>query len=153
MIHAVVGRGGHGAPFWTELESLLAQRAPISVGFPELGEHGVHLDVIPSRFKRCRKLFAPAYRKYQRQIARLAVKSVDLTIEMFEQECFDMAVGGASWRAIWGHQARTYGFVDLDNRIHPYARPYYEAARRGYRRARRFLLEDEAARKRFEKLR
>ena len=38
MVHAVVGRPGHGAPFWEQLEYLLSRRAPVTVGFPELGE-------------------------------------------------------------------------------------------------------------------
>ena len=153
MIHAVVGRAGHGAPFWEQLEFLLARRAPITVGFPELGERGNHLCVIPARFKRCRKLFAPIYRKHQREIEQLDAEEQILTIQGFEQECFDFALNGASWREIWQHQARTLGFIDLDGRILPDARRWHEAARRGYRGGRRFRLESERTRARFERLR
>jgi hypothetical protein len=143
MAHAAVGRPGHGAPFWTQLETLLAQRAPMTVGFPELGEQGRHLYVIPARFKRCRRLLAPAYRRYQREIERraasLPVERLDL-----ETECHDAAaVEGLTWRHIWTYQARTWGFVDLDGRLLPWARQHHAAARRGYVRGRRLFLREE----------
>ena len=72
MIHAVLGAGGHHSPFWTQLEYLLSERAPVTVGFPELGERGTHLSLVPRRFRRCRRLFRPAYERQQREMEKLA---------------------------------------------------------------------------------
>jgi hypothetical protein len=149
MIHAVVGRGGHHAPFWTQLEYLLSQHAPITVGFPELGERGSHLNIIPPRFRRCRSLFRPIYQRQQQALKRMGLQTVRLTPKQIETECEDAAVEGAVWRAIWPQQARTYGFVDLDGRVRAWARPYQVAARRGYVRGRRTFLESEQVRAAF----
>lgn len=140
MIHAVVGRGGHHAPFWTQLEYLLSRGAPITVGFPELGERGSHLSIIPPRFRRCRCQFRRIYERQQRAIKRMGLQAVTLTPKLIETACEDAAVAGAVWHAIWLQQARTYGFVDLDGRVRPWAKPYQVAARRGYGRGRRFIL-------------
>lgn len=147
MAHAVVGRGGHRAAFWTELESLLRQRAPITVGFPELGEAGKHLCVVPNRFRRCRKFFAPVYRRQQRelerQISQAGMPSYDYTTGDMETECFDAAfLNGATWRDMWPRLAATWGFVDLDGCLLPWARKWRDAARRGYVRGRRSYLEE-----------
>lgn len=71
MIHAVNGRAGHHAPFWKELEGLLSKQAPITADSPELGEHDIHLKVIPRRFIRCRRLFRSAYERKQRAVAKM----------------------------------------------------------------------------------
>jgi hypothetical protein len=73
MIHAVIGKGkgGHHAPFWTQLEYLLSRRAPVTIGFPELGERGKFLQVIQPRFRRCRRLFRPVHLRHQRQLQRI----------------------------------------------------------------------------------
>ena len=68
MAHAVVGRGGHRARFWAQLEYLLSRRAPVTIAFPELGEQSGHLGVIPRRFRRCRRLFRPVYERWQREL-------------------------------------------------------------------------------------
>jgi hypothetical protein len=140
MIHAVVGRGGHHAPFWSQLEYLLSRRAPITVSFPELGERGSHLGIIPPRFRRCRGLFRPIYERQQRALKRMGLDAVTLRPTVIETECEDAAVAGVVWRAMWPQQARIYGFVDLDGRVLPWAKPYQAAARRGYVRGRRFFL-------------
>ena len=150
MVHAVVGRPGHGAPFWTQLEYLLARRAPITLSFPELGEWGKHLCVIPVRFRRCRRLFAPIYRRWQREIERkFKGRSKSLMPVDLETECEDAAIAGSRWLDVWTYQARGFGFVDLDGRLLPWARNSRDACRRGYLRGRRFFLQDERARRRF----
>jgi hypothetical protein len=149
MVHAVVGRGGHHAPFWTQLEYLLSLGAPITVSFPELGERGEHLSIIPSRFRRCRRLFRPIYERQQRAFKRVKLPYMTLTPKDIETECEDAAVAGTVWRAVWPFQARTYGFVDLDGRVLPWAKSYEIAARRGYVRGRRFFLGDERLRAQF----
>jgi hypothetical protein len=159
MIHAVVGRGGHHAPFWTQLEYLLSRRAPITVTVPELGERGSHLHVIPARFRRCRRLFRPVHERNQRRLERAfnelatAMPVLNLTPEMVAQECEDAAIVGATWRAVWLTQSSPWGWVDLDGRVLPSAKPYHVAARRGYRKGRRFLLEEERLRARFAAMR
>ncbi len=141
MVHAVVGRPGHGTPFWTQLESLLARRAPITVGFPELGESGRHLSMIPTRFRRCRRMFAPVYHRSQRDLTR-KIKRLNLLEEKvdFERECEDAANEGLSWREVWTNQAILYGLVDMDGRLLAKAKPYRDECRRGYRRGRRLYL-------------
>ena len=146
MIHAVVGRGGHHAPFWTHLEHSLSQGAPIAVGCPELGERGSHLGIIPRRFRRCRRLFRPIYERQQREINRMRLQPFALTPKVIETECEDAAIAGTVWRALWQAQAGIYGFVDLDGRLRPWAKRFRAAARRGYARGRRFFLDDERLR-------
>lgn len=150
MAHAVIGLpGGHGAPFWMQLEYLLSHRAPITVRFPELGERGSLLSIIPARFRRCRRLFRPVYERDQRAQRRLRLRLVRVTPKMIETECEDGALEGTMWRVIWPLQSSTYGFVDLDGRVLPWARRYQVAARRGYVRGRRTFLEAERNRARF----
>ncbi len=129
MVHVIAGPGGHNARFWTELEYLLSRGAPITVGFPELGERGTHLAVIPARFERCRKLFAHAYEKQQRAIRRMAtgLDEHQYTPHGCETESCDWAIDGVAWRDIWAHHCRMFGFVELDGNMQPDARPYYEA--------------------------
>ena len=152
MIHAVVGRGaGHGVAFWTQLEYLLSRQAPVRVGFPELGEQGQHLSVIPSRFKRCRRLFRPVYERQQRKITRrISASTQAMTPEVLAADCEDGAIQGALWRVVWFHEARMWGFVDLDGRLVPGARKWRTAARRGYMKGRRFFLAEERLREQFE---
>ena len=38
MIHAVIGRAGHDAPFWRQMDHLRSRKAPIKVGFPEVAK-------------------------------------------------------------------------------------------------------------------
>jgi hypothetical protein len=149
MIHAVVGRGGHHAPFWTQLEYLLSRNAPLTVGFPELGERGPHLRIIPPRYRRSRRLFRLLYERQQRAIERMKLQTVALRPKDIENECENAALAGVIWHAIWPHQASTYGLVDLDGRVLPSARPYQVAARRGYVRGRRAFLEEERRREQF----
>ncbi len=141
MVHAVVGRPGHGAPFWTQLESLLARRAPITVGFPELGESGRHLSMIPARLRRCRRMFAPVYHRSQRELTR-KIKRLNLPEDKvdFERECEDAAAEGLSWRDVWTYQAILYGLVDMDGRLMPKVKPYRDKCRRGYLQGRKFYL-------------
>ena len=154
MIHAAVGKGGHGAAFWTQLEYLLSEKAPIRVDFPELGEQGPHLCVIPRRFRRCRRLFEPIYRRQQRKFDKetAGIKEFTYTTGQLEIEVYDAAVEGILWRVIWTHHARIWGWIDLDGRLLPWARNWHTAARKGYLRGRRFLLENERVRTYFQSL-
>ena len=144
MAHAAAGRPGHGSPFWAQLEYLLAQHASITVSFPELGERGRHLSAIPERFRRCRRRFAPAYRRDQLAMEReFAGRWTSYTAADLETEAYDWAIDGAPWRGVWWTLAHTWGYVDLDGKVLPQARPYRAAARRGYIRGRRFWLKNE----------
>src|SRR5262249_55425976 len=151
MIHAVVGRIGHDARFWAQLEYLLAERAPITIGFPELGESGSLLSVIPRRFRRCHRLFRPVEARYQRRLEAQFrdVEGFTLTCDLMEQECRDAALEGVAWKVLWRYQGRQYGFIDMDGRVLSWGQKYYQAARRGYVRGRRFRREDAALRARF----
>ena len=154
MIHAAVGKGGHGAAFWTQLEYLLSEKAPIRVDFPELGEQGQHSCVIPPRFRRCRGLFEPIYRRQQRKVDKetAGIKQFTYTTGQLEIEVYDAAVAGVRWRAVWTHYERMFGWIDLDGRLLPWARNWHTAARKGYLRGRRFLLENERVRTYFQSL-
>jgi hypothetical protein len=142
MAHAVAGKPGHTSPFWTQLEYLLSRHAPITVSFPELGEQGGHLHIIPKRFRRCRRLFARVYRRrlqaFEREIAHLPTYQLDIARE-FEDAA---STENVAWRVLWQYYARRFGFVDLDGRLLPFARSYRDAARQGWVRGRRFYLED-----------
>jgi hypothetical protein len=118
MIHAVIGKDkeGHQAPFWTQLEYLLSRGAPVTVGFPELGERGTLLRVIPRRFRLCRRLFRPVHLRHQRRLKRMErehvipglpgvvvgehISEAEL-LTILPQEAEDMAMDGAPWREYW----------------------------------------------------
>ena len=74
------------------------------------------------------------------------------TPEMVAQECEDAAIEGATWKAVWLHHARTWGWVDLDGCVLASAQPYRLAARRGYLKGRRFFLDEPRLRARFDAL-
>lgn len=98
MIHAVVGQVGHGARLWEQLEYLLSKKAPITVGIPELGEHGGQLCVIPKRFRRARKLFRSAFERAEKAKDREGIAEQRMTLSDFEHEFEDVAAHGADWR-------------------------------------------------------
>jgi len=75
MIHAAVDTPdrlqGQGVRFWTELEWLIASGAPVTaVRFPELGERGSDIGIIPRRFRRCRQRVRSATERDRRMLAR-----------------------------------------------------------------------------------
>jgi hypothetical protein len=154
MVHAVVGRGGHDAAFWQELEYLLSRCAPITIGLPELGERGGSLGIIPRRFRRCRRLFRPVFQRQQRELKRrfTGIRTRQLTPLLFGGEMEDLAaLNNVSWRRAWAVKAREFDMVDLDGRVVEWAKRYRTAARAAYVRGRRFFRDDER-RLRFESL-
>ena len=148
MIHAVVDTAdhaqGHGASFWTQLERLLVCRAPVTVGFPELGESGSHPGIIPVRFRHCRRLFRRTHERHQQDLKRTFKDKTIIGIlpRDTESASHDAALEGLTWSAIWQHLAHEHGFIDLDGRLLPWARKHRVAARAGYLRGRQFFLEE-----------
>jgi len=163
MIHAVVGnaKGGHHAPFWTQLEYLLSCSAPVTIRFPELGDRGTLLQVIPRRFRRCRRLSRPVHLRHQRQLIRMErdrvipglpggtggepIHTTEL-LTIVSQEAGDAAIEGATWREYWRRCGAELSVVDLDGRTLPSGKPFWKAARRGWLRGRRQYLEQQRLR-------
>jgi hypothetical protein len=83
----------------------------------------------------------------------MRVQAMTLTPKDIETQCEDAACDGTVLRVIWSDQVPSYGFVDLDSRVLPWARPYQLAARRGFVRGRRFFLDEERSRARFAAMR
>ena len=124
MCHAVAGPAskGHDSLFFAQLEYLLSEQAPISVGFPENPE-GRTLAAIPAKFALCRRLFEPVYegrrRKLERVLSGLGGEphntSKDEIAERFSQAgCNDL-----NWREALLVIGKEYGFLDIDGRPFP----------------------------------
>lgn len=143
MAHVVAGRTGHGSRFWEQIEHLLQRGAPITVSFPELGEHGFQYPVIPRRFRLARRRFrdSASYRRYLRQFRGRQIISETPAVweDRFEDYGQDVAT---TWKVCWRYEARQAGLVDLDGRIGTVGRQYLNAARRGWRRGRAVARED-----------
>jgi hypothetical protein len=141
MVHAVVGRGGHDAAFWEQLEYLLERHAPLVLTRGELGECGQGLHVVPERFVLARRAFQPV------EDARLAEHLeaerehglLELTPEMLETEVSDIVIGSQkdlSWEIVWSYISHEYDLQDLDGRVLPDCEAYHTAARRGWKHGR-----------------
>jgi len=55
MAHAAAKTAGHGYKFWEQIEKLLKKSAPITLGFPEAPNNRTFVDIVPKRFRFCRK--------------------------------------------------------------------------------------------------
>jgi hypothetical protein len=91
------------------MERLPKIRAPLDVGFPEMGERGRHLCVIPNRFRRCRALFRPVYEGWQRQLQSFGPGHT-VTPDEMASECKDAASEqDLKWRDVGGEMVRRMG--------------------------------------------
>jgi hypothetical protein len=68
------GLGGHGPKFFSQLERLLRQGAPVSIGSPETGGVVILSGVVPKRFPLCCALMEKAERQREKEVYAVAAK-------------------------------------------------------------------------------
>lgn len=145
MAHLAVGKVGHNSLFFLQMERLLRQKAPITVGFPE-NQNRINLDSVPGRFALCRRALARPYARKRRSIEayvkRRGVRSFDLKPKHIEREYEDAAsLQDLTWKVVLANLEREYGVLDIDGKVLKWAKPYVEAGHRGFRRGRRWYLQ------------
>jgi hypothetical protein len=65
---------GHGSEFWAQIEHLLRQRAPVTVGDAETPDVRILQNVVPARFPLARRAVNRSEKKRAREIEKLARK-------------------------------------------------------------------------------
>ncbi len=127
MCHAVAGpkSKGHDSLFFAQLEYLLREGAPITVGFPENPKGGSAVSV-PVQFIRCRRLLKPVYERQQR-----------VTTEEMAARFYQMAFeNDMTWREALSVVGKDFFFLDIDGRPMPLAEKFLPDLRRAHRRGR-----------------
>jgi hypothetical protein len=119
MAHVAAGPG-HNSKFWLQIEHLLRQGAPVTVGFPEAGGLQIVKDAVPKRFPRARRLLNKAHQQQQRrleaQARRSGVEDIMLTDEDLVREFADDDIAARPWsRALWIIGTR-YGLLNIDRK-------------------------------------
>ena len=77
MAHAAAGEEAseiHGSKFWSQIEHLLRQNAPITVGFPETPDLRILKDAIPRRFPLACGMVNKAHERHQQEVEKQARK-------------------------------------------------------------------------------
>lgn len=142
---------GHGYGFWTEIERLLRQRAPITIGCPEMPGHAFITALsVPRRLRLSRQALERTRRRLEREIpAGLPEQLVTDTeiLGAFE----DAATDGLTWSRARRAVGLEYGLLDVEhNPIDAWARRLLARAEHRVREARRAVP---AARRRRASLR
>ena len=155
MCHAVAGQNskGHDSLFFVQLEHLLRERAPITVGFPENPEGG-SIASVPTRFVRCRRLLKPLYerqqRAFERRMGTRLSKSRKITGEDIAGRFYLAAFeNNVKWQDALQVIGREYSFLDIDGRPMPFAEERVPELRKAHRRGRADARVEEAERRLF----
>ena len=152
MCHAVAGPGtSHDTPFFAQMEYLLGQGAPMTVGFPENPDGG-SVAAVPKRFVRCRQLLRPHYERRERRLKRLIRGHADqITAEEIEGRFYQAAFeGDMKWREALLVVGTEFGLLDIDRHPKPSAAKMLPEFRRAHRRGRRDACAEQAVRRLFE---
>ena len=143
----------HGFTFWGEIERLLRQKAPITVGNPEAPAVRFMGDIIPRRFplarlmmERAEKKRAAKVEKWLRQ--RPHTEEILIKDEHIVAEFGDWEAANLPWRRALRMIGYEYGLLDVDgNPKNEWAIKIVEQGRKVHRRARGEMFEDERYRK------
>lgn len=119
MAHAAARRMGHGYEFWEQMENLLRQSAPVTVGFPEAPNSKNLADVIPKRFPLSRRVMNEIEARRAEEVEKYATKkrletqtiSDEQIIADFVGAAFDMPT--ASEKEVVSAVAERYGLFDV----------------------------------------
>lgn len=71
MCHVAAG-SGHDSEFFAEIERLLRQKAPITLGFPETDGLQIVKNAVPRRFPLARRQLNRVHKREQRKSEMLA---------------------------------------------------------------------------------
>jgi hypothetical protein len=147
--------GGHGSKFWTQIERLLRQKAPITIGFPEASHLGpLREDVVPKRFPLARRKMERAARKAERGRAKFfrdyeATHGKRDVIHMDNQDLIaefgdEQNAALHPWSTVLLNIGAENGLIDIDGKPkNKWAARIIEEGRKAHRRVRREHLECE----------
>ena len=153
MCHAAADGGkrpqGHGYPFWAQIEHLLRQRAPITVGFPETPGLTILANAVPRRFPLARRAMARVERQRAHAVERYARTHQLTTHKVGVKEILGyfeeaVTVEGLNWRQSLRAIGTECGLIDVGgNSTSEWAAGVIAQTRKAYRRQRRDFLEGE----------
>jgi hypothetical protein len=151
MAHAAADeRNGevHGSKFWSQIERLLRQNAPITVGFSETQDLRILRNVVPQCFPLARRAMNTAHRRHQQELEKEArepresgITDQYVTDEDIVGEFKNAAYDGLPWRAALRAVGREYGLIDVDGApVNQRAKGIFARGRMAHRRARAQVL-------------
>jgi len=127
MAHlATTRKSGHASEFWSQIEHLLRQKAPITVDSAETPGLKILQGVVPRRFPLARRMMHKAEKRRAREVSRLAqqyklehgdkprIHSIGETdiLEKFG----DVEAAGLPWRQALLVIGTEYGLIDVDGK-------------------------------------
>lgn len=146
MCHLAAGKksfrnGGHDSRFFTQVENLLKQKAPIDVGHAENPNSSWHFG-IPKRFPLCRAEMKKENQRCLNQIERTnRMRGEEIEVEDGVEamlRAFEDVVGycpNISWREVLMVVGRETSMLDIDDKVLPWAKPHMKEAERKFREA------------------
>ena len=155
MAHAAT-RKGHGLKFFGEMERLLRRGALAAI---ETGDAGggvsIYDDLVPRRFpllrKRMQRLERRRQKKLDRYVAKKGLTSTYISNEQLASEFGEVDLGAFTWKNALLAVGLQYGLVDDTGRpVSAWARRVVAKGKKVHRSARRWHLEEERLRRKFE---
>lgn len=153
MAHQAAGAGaGHGSKFWAQIERLLRQKAPITIGFPEAPGVGRILeDTVPKRFPLARRKMNRVNAKAQRQLEKMwqALGDENKVINMEDQDIIaefgdNQSAAFVPWQTVLCNIGAQYGLLNVDGKPkNKWAARIIKEGQKAHRRVRREHLESE----------
>jgi len=155
MAHAADSNRGraHGYGFWTQVESLLQQGAPLLLGSGELPGHLTSGGARPARFPGARSAVAVVERRREAQLLRDIPK--DVAVHEITDDDVLLQFSEAGRETTWAIARETIGYrnalLDVEGRPRSAScARMIERGRRAHQRSRREFLKEERWRHRIE---
>jgi hypothetical protein len=147
----------HGSKFWAQIESLLRQKAPLTIGFPEAPQVGYLVDdAIPKCFPLSRQKLNRLSTKEQRRLEREFRESDPEPIILKDQDIVEefgdnQQTATRPWRVVLWAVGGKYGLIDVDGKAkNRRASRIIKQGRKAHQRVRREYLEGQRFRRQFE---
>jgi hypothetical protein len=146
MAHVAARAAGHGSEFWSQIERLLRQNAPITVGFPETPGLTILKDVVPRRFPLARRMANRAEARRGRAVEKIATGQGLTKHRVTDGEIvrdFEDAAISLKWREALFAVGIENGLVNVDGKPkNRWAANVIAKGRKAHARARRQLQQD-----------
>jgi SprT-like family protein len=149
MCHAAAHpeRTGHSYKFYTQLEHILGQKAPVTIGSPETPGLKILAGAVPRRFPLARAMMEKAEKRREAELERWTKAHPDgateiVTRQEILRDFADAAAEGLNWRkSLWAVGAER-GLIDVGGKPKSkWSERVIAEARKAHRRARRDFVE------------
>jgi len=155
MAHLATARKkGHGSEFWSQIEHLLRQKAPIAVDSPETPGLSILQDVVPRRFPLARRMVNRAENQRQRKVMKEArgLRTINIGKRKIIQSFEDAAsIENLTWRQALIAVGIENGLVDVDGKpVNRWAAEVIAEGKGAHARSRRDHLSYEKRRRELE---